>query len=231
MRTIFISAGHSNVVGKDRGAFGNGYIEGVLTVELRDLIVKELKSLGGKVVVDSNDSILAQTMALFKNKTTKDCILLDIHWNAATPQATGTEVIIPTTPTNFEKELALKLSDIISKTLKIRNRGILTEDRTPRKSLGWMRLIGENILIETCFISNKKDMDNYQQNKIILSKLIAKNLFEFANKNTQNNRIYIVKSGDTLSKIAKFNNTDVNKIIIDNNLKTHILQINQQIKL
>ena len=28
MRKIFIGAGHSNVKGKDRGAEGNGYIEG-----------------------------------------------------------------------------------------------------------------------------------------------------------------------------------------------------------
>ena len=39
MRTIFISAGHSDG-GIDKGASGNGYVEGVLTVEQRDLIVK-----------------------------------------------------------------------------------------------------------------------------------------------------------------------------------------------
>ena len=42
MRKIFISAGHSNKQGTDRGASGNGFIEGELTVELRDLIVSEL---------------------------------------------------------------------------------------------------------------------------------------------------------------------------------------------
>ena len=45
MRKIFISAGHSNKSGKDQGAQGNGYIEGQLAVELRNLLVSELKSL------------------------------------------------------------------------------------------------------------------------------------------------------------------------------------------
>ena len=45
MRKIFISAVHSNKPGKDQGAAGNGFIEGQLAVELRNLLVSELKSL------------------------------------------------------------------------------------------------------------------------------------------------------------------------------------------
>jgi N-acetylmuramoyl-L-alanine amidase len=230
MRTIFISAGHSNVLGKDRGASGNGFVEGILTVEQRNLIVKELKNLGAKVIIDDNDSILSQTMAFFRNKTTKNCILVDLHWNAATSQATGTEVLVPVTPTKFEMDLATDLSKAIANTLKIKNRGVKTELQSARKSLGWMRLTGENILIETCFISNKKDMDNYQKNKEELAKQIALILFNYSNEmNSQ--KIYIVKSGDSLSKIARENNTTIEKIQKDNNLKSTTIQTNQKLKI
>ena len=231
MRTIYVSAGHSNKVGKDRGASGNGFIEGELTVEQRDLIVKELKKLGAKIVVDDNDSILAQTIAFFKNKTTKDCILVDLHWNAATPQATGTEVLVPATPTKFETDLATDLSKVIANTLGIKNRGVKTELQSARKSLGWMRLTGENVLIETCFISNKNDMESYQKNKEELAKRIAIVLFEYANRGANSEKFYTVKAGDTLSKIAKENKTTVEKIQKDNNLKSTVIQINQKLKL
>ena len=232
MRTIFVSAGHSSKLnsGRDNGAVGNGFTEGVLTVEQRDLIVKELKKLGAKVVVDDNDSILAQTMAFFKNKTTKDCILFEGHWNAGVPQATGTEVLIPATPTKFETDLATDLSKVIANTLSIKNRGVKTELQSARKSLGWMRLTGENVLIETCFISNKNDMESYQKNKEELAKRIAIVLFEYANRTTSENT-YTVKAGDTLSKIAKENKTTVEKIKKDNSLKTDTIQIGQQIKI
>lgn len=42
MRTVFISAGHSNQPGRDRGAYGNGYNEGDLTAEFRNLVITEL---------------------------------------------------------------------------------------------------------------------------------------------------------------------------------------------
>ena len=230
MRTIFISAGHSNVLGRDRGASGNGFIEGILTVEQRNLIVKELKNLGAKVIIDDNDSILSQTMAFFRNKTTKNCILVDLHWNASSPQATGTEVLVPASPTKFENDLATDLSKTISTILNIKNRGVKTELQSARKSLGWMRLTGENILIETCFISNKKDMDSYQKNKEELAKQIASILFNYSNEiNSQ--KIYIVKAGDSLLEIARKNNTTVSKIQKDNNLSSSNIKINQKLKI
>ena len=208
MRTIFLSAGHG---GNDVGAVGNGYNEADLTIELRDLVLKYLKQLGAKVVIDDNKNALAQTITFFKNKVAKDSILLDIHWNAATPQATGTEVLIPATPTKFETDLATDLSKVIANTLNIKNRGVKTELQSARKSLGWMKLTGENVLIETCFISNKNDMDSYQKNKEELAKKIAIVLFEYANRGVNSEKFYTVKAGDTLSKIAKENKTTVEK--------------------
>lgn len=233
MRKIFIGAGHSNKVGKDRGAAGNGYIEGELAVELRDLIVSKLKSLGISPIIDENSNILSETITKFKNITATNSIVLDIHWNAATPKATGTEVLIPSSFTNFEKTLGEKIATIISETLGIvkrGNNGVRTEAESHHGRLGWMRLNGENILLEVCFISNESDMIKYQKKKNILANNIADVLFEYAQEKTNNT--YIVQKGDTLTKIAKISNTTIANIITLNKLtSSNNIKVGQVLKI
>jgi N-acetylmuramoyl-L-alanine amidase len=224
MKTVFLSAGHSQNPKRDRGAAGNNYIEGELTVEQRNLISKYLKKLGVNVSVDADDSILADTIRFFKNKTSKDSIVVDLHWNAATPKATGVEVLIPENPTKTEINIATDITKTISETLGIKNRGVKTEAQSHHGRLGFMRLIGENILIETCFISNKTDMESYQKNKEVLAEKIANILASYAFD-------YIVKAGDTLSKIAKEKNTTVEKIKKENNLTSDLIQVGQKLKI
>lgn len=233
MRKIFISAGHSNKPGRDRGAVGNGYIEGELTIEFRNLLVKELNILGNTPIIDDNDTILSQTLLKFKNITQSNSIVLDIHWNAATPKATGTETFVPTEYTKFEYDLAKDVSNIISTILKIPIRGVngvKRESESHHGRLGWMRLNGENILIEVCFITNEDDMRSYQKNKEKLVKNIAKLLFEYSNDDKDNS--YIIVKGDTLSQLAKKNNTTISKLIALNNLtSSNKIYIGQVLKL
>jgi LysM repeat protein len=241
MRKIFISAGHSNKQGTDRGASGNGFIEGELTVELRDLIVSELKKMGVNPIVDSNNSVLSQSVNFFKNLTTNSCIVMDIHWNAGPPTATGTETLIPTENTKFERDLAGRISKIVSDRLGIRTRGthmgnsgVKTEADSHHGRLGWMRLTGENILPEICFVSSKSDMDSYQKNKFLLAKDIADVLIEFAsdkvNIPTTVSKTHTVVSGDTLSKIATKYATTVSNIKTLNDLKSDNIKISQVLK-
>jgi N-acetylmuramoyl-L-alanine amidase len=239
MRKIFISAGHSNKPGKDQGAAGNGFIEGQLAVELRNLLVSELKSLGITPVGDADSNVLKDSITFFKNLTAKDSIVLDIHWNAGPPSATGVEVLIPSENSPVEKNLAKDLADEISKTLSIPLRGahaglagVKTESDSHHGRLGWMRLTGENVLLEMCFISSKSDMESYQKNKIVVAKNIAKILYDYANDNglpqtIGSTKTYKVKSGDTLSKIAVDNKTSVNELKRLNNLTSDTIKINQ----
>lgn len=180
----------SNVKGKDRGAAGNGFVEGELTVELRNLIVTELGKLGVTPVVDADDSILAQTLNFFKNLTGNSSIVLDLHWNAAaSTTATGTETLVPSDATEFEIKLAGDLSDTVADVLQIlrrgqfkNRRGVKSEAESHHGRLGFMRLKGENVLMEICFITNKADMERYQAKKQLLAKMIAEKLADAAKK-------------------------------------------------
>lgn len=224
MKTLFLSAGHG---GSDVGAVGNGYKEADLTIELRDLVNKYLLKLGIKAVIDDNKNALAQTIRFFQNKVSKDSILIDIHWNSLNEKSTGTEVLIPAQPTEFEKNIATDLSKVIADTLKIKNRGVKTELQSARGRLGWMRLTGENILIETCFISNPNDMKSYQENKEKLAENIAIVLVNYVLEEN----IYTVKSGDTLSKIATQFRTTITKIKKDNSLTSDLIKVGQKLKI
>lgn len=237
MRQIYISAGHSTRQGRDRGAVGNGFIEGVEAANFRRLLVQELRALGKVPIVDVDDSILSETLAFFRNRTTNNCIVLDIHFNSGPASATGTETLIPSENTEFERNLAKALSDTMSKVLAIPLRGnykglsgVRTELESHHGRLGWMRLTGENVLIEICFISNPNDMRRYQENKHKLAKEIAKVLFKFAGGESEQN-YYIVQRGDTLNLIARRFDTTVSKIMQLNNMTNDIIRINQKIRI
>lgn len=183
MRTVFISAGHSNTPGRDRGASGNGYFEGDLTVEFRDMLMAELLRLGVPALRDGNDSVTADTVSFIRKKLLKpNSLLVDIHFNAGPSAATGTEVIVPEAFSTFERDLADALSACMATVLQIRNRGRKTEAQTARKRLLWMRTAGENILLEICFITNPGDIRSYQQNKPALAKGLAAIIYKWIQK-------------------------------------------------
>lgn len=178
MRKIIISAGHG---GSDPGAAGNGFVERDLAIELRLLIVNELKTKYGiDALIDSPQNALAQTLAWLRGKFSSKDILLDLHWNSG--GGTGIEVIIPDVSSSFERNIAQVFADRISDItgLKKRSGGVKPEGATARKRLGWMRPNAENVLIEMCFIDSRIDIAAYQNNKINISKAIAKVLFEFS---------------------------------------------------
>lgn len=176
-RKIIISAGHG---GTDPGAFGNGYVERELTIELRNLIINELKALGINPLADDNRNALKETLAWLRGKFNGKDILFDIHWNAASnPEAKGTEVIVPDICSQFEKDLGRSLVKIFTE-LGFRDRGVKPESLTARKRLGWMRPTAENVLLEVCFITNPTDMKLYQANKLTIAKRIATILHNYS---------------------------------------------------
>jgi N-acetylmuramoyl-L-alanine amidase len=167
---LIIGAGHG---GTDSGAVGSGYIERDLAIEFRNLLVSELQKLSVPCITDPDSNKLADSLVYFKSYFKPDSINVDIHWNAGPAAATGTEVLINTQATPFEKLLGGKIAEAIATILNIKNRGLKTELQSARGSLAWIKQQGRNYIIEMCFISNKTDMDKYQAKKHELSKAMA----------------------------------------------------------
>lgn len=168
-RKIIISAGHG---GNDPGAVANGYTERDLAIEFRELLVKELLLLGVKPLIDDNKNALKQTLEWLTGKYSSKDILLDIHWNAASSKARGTEVIVPDNASIFENNFAKNILNVFVSNGFV-NRGVKPESQTARKRLGWMRPPAENILIEMGFITNLLDINLYQNLKYKLAKELA----------------------------------------------------------
>ena len=182
-RKIFISAGHSNVSGRDRGALGvDGTIEGELTVALRKKVVSELNRLGANPITDIDRNVTRETVTfMIQNLVSRD-IAIDIHFNASVKSATGTEVLIPFKSSDFEKHLGNLLSYNIATVLGIRNRGLKTEADSARGRLIFMTPNCENILIEVCFITNENDMKLYNEKQNQVATIIAKCIISSLNK-------------------------------------------------
>ena len=173
MRRLFLSAGHSDVKGKDRGAVSGQFVEGELAADFRRQLAFELQQLNVNCILDNDSNVTGDTVRLFRGLVKQADVAIDIHFNAAGFVATGTEIIIPDKSTKFENEVSKEIAKIIGLSLGIRNRGVKPESYTPRKKLFWMVIPCENILIEVCFLTNKTDMEKYLQNKELLAKNLA----------------------------------------------------------
>lgn len=169
----YISAGHNTKGPKtDPGAVGNGYKEADLTIEIRDLVVKECLSKGIKVITDKDDETLAQYLG--RIKPGNGSVVLEFHFDASSsPSATGSTAIISGTPSQNSRNFAKELVDTTSNTLCIKNRGVITEADSHRGRLGLMRKEGIVALLEIAFISNKSDVEAYKKYKEELAKNIA----------------------------------------------------------
>lgn len=77
--------------------------------------------------------------------------MLSLHTNAAAPQAMGTE-------TFYRDELDRSFAQLVQasalEAMQTRDRGLKTEDQSPRKRLAVMEFQGANALLEIGFISN-----------------------------------------------------------------------------
>lgn len=160
IKTVHAGHGGRKVNGRwtDSGAVGSGYQEADVA---RTITAKMAKKAGVKDVTDnsattSNNIIYAQQRSINANG---DGYHISNHLNAATPAATGVEVLYGSVS---EKPLAAKVSAAIAKALGLVDRG--PKDGT------WLGIAtgtgsGKKVLlIEWGFITNSNDMKKLMAN-------------------------------------------------------------------
>jgi N-acetylmuramoyl-L-alanine amidase len=184
MRTLIITAGHSNGKGGhlDKGvsSYNGKHFEGDLTIKLRDRVSDILRRSGYKVYEDSDKNPLAAAIQELKGFFSMTSINVDIHFNSASLGASGTETLVKDKYSKFEYKIAETLSERISSILGIKNRGVKTESMSARGKLGWMRMTGNNIIIEVCFLSNPSDVAKYEDKQDEIADVIAQVLGYYA---------------------------------------------------
>lgn len=177
---IYLSAGHNHKpVKPDPGAVGNGYKESDLTIELRDLIAKEITAKGYPFIIDKDAETLAEYVARIKPGS--GSVVCEIHFNAGPVSATGVEVLYRATDKD-SKALADEMAFSLSHIMNMANRGGKDESMSHRGRLAILHTAaGTAVLPEICFISNKTDMEKYQKNKNAIAASIATLLIKYEN--------------------------------------------------
>ena len=177
---LYLISGHN---GERTGASSNYLDEGLETIVLRNLICLNLTRLDFlDFETDDDKDNLNTVISKLKQKVKKDDILIDIHFNAADPKATGSEVFIPTDYDEVEKELAEKLLNEVTTTLNIKSRGVKVEGLSQHSKLGMLHLPCHTVLLEVCFLTNKSDVYRYKEKRELLAERIAEILIERTKK-------------------------------------------------
>ena len=181
---VFIIAGHQ---GRGTGASSKWLDEGMETITLRDLIALNLTKYefydfvldNGVDPISDKSSLTTVTSWLKKNAKNTD-ISIDIHFNAATANVSGTEVFIPNNATVDERTLANRLLQVITTTLGTKSRGVKTESSSQHSKLAMLSSFDcLNLLLEICFCTNEGDCNKYYEKREILAENIAKEIINF----------------------------------------------------
>lgn len=163
MRTIVITAGHSNA---DPGAVGNGTTEAAVVTEFRNLVAEALRASGVQPVVDGEGGTnlpLRDAIRLI----TPGALAVEFHCNAGPATATGVETL--SAPALFP--LGRELCAAVSSVLGIPNRGAKAENSGQHSRLGFVQAGG--LILELFFISNAGNLQAYQASKNELAAAVA----------------------------------------------------------
>lgn len=173
MRTIIITAGHSNT---DPGAVGNGTTEAAVVTEFRNLVADALRARGFDPVTDGQGAVnlsLRDAIRLIR----PGALAVEFHCNAAaSPTASGVETLSG----EALKPLGRALCASVSFSLGIRDRGAKDEGAGQHSRLGFVQAGG--LILELFFISNASDLKSYQINKATLARGVASVLIDHAQR-------------------------------------------------
>lgn len=171
MKSIFLSAGHSDV---DPGAVAFGRREADIAVEFRNLVSFYLTQ---STIPHAMDGAGTQNLPLNQSaRIAKQYdIAVEFHCNAAAnAYATGVETL------SGLKDMALgeSIAQAIAQALGIRNRGAKPENAGHHSKLAFVQAGG--VIVELFFITNAGDLERYDARKWLAAKAVAEVLFERA---------------------------------------------------
>ncbi|MGD1319524.1 N-acetylmuramoyl-L-alanine amidase [Chryseobacterium sp. 2R14A] len=174
---IFLSAGHHD---KDPGAVSGKYIERDLTKESRSLIEMYIDP---KQLIKDKD-FETNTQYQSRIKPGSGSVVFDLHFNAGSSTATGTECYVNAKDFADKKSMSYKMAEEIceatSEILVIPNRGVKSEGQSQHSRIGILnKNAGCAVLWEICFISNPLNMSAYTFKKAELSRKIAEILVKY----------------------------------------------------
>lgn len=164
MRSIFVSAGHSNV---DPGATAFGRREADIAVEFRNLVSFYLTRDGVPHELDGHgtENLPLSTAAA---RARRHPIGVEFHCNAASSSAaTGAECL------SGQKDVVLsaQISAAIANALGIRNRGAKPENAGQHSRLAFVQAGG--IIVELFFLTNRLDLAAYDARKWVAARDVA----------------------------------------------------------
>ena len=189
---LYLTAGHNVIAGKGTGAFGvscppypRGFDEAREAIVLRDLIAEHLRLYDVPVVTDDNAAPLTKVLQWLRSVAGANDWCIEIHFNAAAATASGTECVVANQHTMKERDMARGICKAINNAASIRVRerapgrsGVVLETETARGQIGFLRspAVAHNVLVEVCFCTNTKDVENYFANRKAIARRIAENI-------------------------------------------------------
>lgn len=176
---LYLLAGHTIIDGKGTGAFGlDGFDEAIEAAKLRDDITKLLLAKNVTVTNDLDTTPLGKLSMWLKSIVKKNDKVIEIHFNAGPPTATGVEVYVDDTPAPEEVVFGRQIATTISRVLGIKlrgNAGVRLESESQHRSLAIISVPSAaiNVLIEVCFLTNRSNIDLYRRNYNLLVEALA----------------------------------------------------------
>lgn len=175
LKSILLSAGHSNVDPGATGTWkGKTVTEADIVLRLRNKIANIVAIRGYEIKTDGD---LEQNLPLTEAiKLAREVdVAIELHCNAFyLPTATGVEVL---TGGNHEG-LSNQLTEVISATLGIANRGVKPEASGQHSRLGFISK-GNGIIVELMFITNQNDLRRYHEHEDALADKLATVLIDY----------------------------------------------------
>lgn len=155
MSKLFLGAGHG---GKDPGAIAYGTSEYNECEKIARRAVKSLRDDGVDAVLVPLGLTLKQRIAWVNQNTSSVDYLIEIHMNAASPQATGAEAFFYD-GSEYSKNLCASFLQTYCNNINLKNRGVKPDTATRFGRLGIIRdTTPIALLLELGFITNEHDL-------------------------------------------------------------------------